>query len=337
MRVIPPPPPVPRLIVVNSRMTLRSPISRCTVSPRNFLSCGSPPIAAWPWTRLSRPIRVGPWMLQCGPMRVPSPISTPGPTRVKAPILTPSPRLADGSTLAVGCTCAADAMSGRDLRAQDLRAGHLPAVHARGAGVQGHVADLAPDRHFQVQPVAGHDHAREPGLVHLDQVGNAPGQVLRPAQVAEDAAGLRDRLDHQHARHHRLPGEVTLEERLVATDVLVAQHPLARLRLDHAVDQQERIAVGQQLPDGVDVHRNRWWCLAHSFPFSMAVTRRASASSWRSRTALRRHSRAGTAGRPEEYSPGSVMLWLTMLIAVTVTLSQMSRCPAAPAAPANMQ
>src|SRR5690554_2908144 len=172
-------------MVVNSRITLRSPISRRTVSPRNFLSCGSPPIAAWPWTTLSRPIVVGPWMLQCGPMRVPSPISTPGPIRVKAPTSTPLPSRADGSTLAVGCTCAAPAMSGPHLRAQDFGAGHFPAVHARGARVQGHVADLAADLHVQVQPVAGHHHVREPRLVHLDQVGDAPGRVFLAAEVAE--------------------------------------------------------------------------------------------------------------------------------------------------------
>src|SRR5690606_30300692 len=170
IRVTPPPPPVPRLMVVNSRMTLRSPISRRTVSPRYFLSCGSPPIAAWPCTTLSRPMRVGPRMLQCGPMRVPSPISTPGPTRVKAPTSTPLPSRTDGSTLAVGCTCAASAMSARDLRAQDFRAGDLLAVDPRGAGVQGHVADLAADLHVQVQAVARHDHVGEARLVHLDQV-----------------------------------------------------------------------------------------------------------------------------------------------------------------------
>src|SRR5690554_4211924 len=176
-------------MVVNSRMTLPSPISSRTGSPPYFLSCGSPPIAAWPWTTLSRPMRVGPWMLQCGPMRVPSPISTPGPVRVNAPMSTPLPSLADGSTTAVGCTWPPACMSGVDLRAQDLGAGDLLAVHARGAGVQGHVADLAADFDFQVQPVAWHHHAREARLVDLHQVRDAAAGILFAAEVAEDAAG----------------------------------------------------------------------------------------------------------------------------------------------------
>src|SRR5690606_39168208 len=320
-------PPVPRLIVVNSRMTLPLPISRRTVSPPYFLSCGSPPIAAWPCTTLSRPMRVGPWMLQCGPMRVPSPISTSGPMMVNAPTLTPLPSRADGSITAVGCTWPPASMSGNHLRAQDLRAGHLPAVHACGAGIQGHVADLAADLHVQVQPVTRDHHAGEPRLVDLDQVGHPAAGVSAgaAAEVAEDAAGLGQRFDHQYPRHHRLRGKVALEEPLDAAHRLVAADALAQLRLDHPVDQQERIAVRQQAPDRGDVHRHRWRCLAHSPSFSNALMRRASVSSWRMRTALRRQSRDGVAGMPEAYSPGSVIEWETMLLAITVTRSQISR------------
>src|SRR5699024_8487178 len=105
----------------------------------------------------------------------------------------------------------------------------------------------------------------------------------------------------------------------------------------HAVDQQERVTVRQQFADAVHVHWNRRWCLAHSFPFSIPATRRESASSCRIRTALRRQSRAGMAGIPEAYSPGSVIECETMLLAITVTLSQISRCPATPTWPASMQ
>lgn len=41
-----PPSPVPRLMVTNSRTVLRSPITSLVRSPLNFLSCGSPPMAA---------------------------------------------------------------------------------------------------------------------------------------------------------------------------------------------------------------------------------------------------------------------------------------------------
>src|SRR5690606_29998119 len=169
MRVTPPPSPVPRLMVVNSRTTLRSPTSRRTGSPRNFLSCGSPPIAAWPWTWLSRPMRVGPSTLQCGPMRVPAPISTPAPMTVKAPMLAPSPMTAAGSTAAVAWIAAA-ATSGIDLGTEDVGAGDLLAIHARHAAIQGHVADLALDRHLDVEAVAGHHHVGEARVVDLHQV-----------------------------------------------------------------------------------------------------------------------------------------------------------------------
>ena len=48
---------------------------------------------------------------------------------------------------------------------------------------------------------------------------------------------------------------MAVEERFVDGDVLVGEHALVRLELDHAVDQQERIAMRQQLLDGGDVER----------------------------------------------------------------------------------
>src|SRR5690606_37520321 len=219
IRVTPPPSPVPRWSVVNSRMTLRSPISSETGSPRNFLSCGSPPRAAWPWTWLPRPSRVGPGRRRCRPGRGPPPISTPAPTTVKAPMLTPSPMRAPGSTIALGWIDAV-AISGRDLRAEDLGAGDLLAVDAGHAGIEGHVADLALDRDLDVQAVAGHHHVREPGVVHLDQV-RQPALVAGTAarELGEHAAGLGHGLDHQHAGHDRAVGEVALEIGLVGGHV----------------------------------------------------------------------------------------------------------------------
>src|SRR5690606_30221592 len=190
MRVIPPPLPVPRLMVVNSRMTLRSPITSSACSPWNFLSCGSPPIAAWPWMRLSRPIRVGPWMLQWAPMLVPSPISTPGPTTVNAPIDTPVPIRADGSTTALARMPAVASTSVLRFRAEDLGAGDLLAVDPGDAIEQGHAADGALERHAQIQPVSRDHHGAELRVVDLDQVEHlaASRAVLR--QLDQQSAGL---------------------------------------------------------------------------------------------------------------------------------------------------
>src|SRR5690606_17875066 len=338
MRVTPPPPPVPRLMVVNSRMTLRSPISSRTGSPAYFLSCGSPPIAACPCTWLSRPIRVGPSTLQCGPMRVPAPISTPGPTMVKAPMATPSPSTAEGSTTAPGWIDAA-AMSGIDLGAEDLGAGDLRAVDRGHAGIQGHVADLAADGHLDVEPVARHHHVREAGVVHLDQVGETLARRGAAAQqLGQQPAGLRHGLDHQHARHHRPFREVALEICLVGGDVLVRQHaPGSLLELDHAVDEQERVAVRQHPADALHADGERQLSGRHVVSLPSACTWRASASSCLNRAALLRQLRASINGVPEAYSPGASIEWVTRVIAWMTTRSQMRRWPTMPAAPPTRQ
>ena len=87
MRVTPSSLVVPRFRVTNSRITLRSPISRRVGSPLYFLSCGAEPTEANWKIWLSAPSRVGPWTTACGPMRVFAPISTPGPITAYAPDL----------------------------------------------------------------------------------------------------------------------------------------------------------------------------------------------------------------------------------------------------------
>ncbi len=49
------------------------------------------------------------------------------------------------------------------------------------------------------------------------------------------------------------PGKVALKERLVDRDVLDADDPLAVLDLDDPIDQQERIAMRQDVQDRADV------------------------------------------------------------------------------------
>src|SRR3546814_20149368 len=98
MRVVPPPPPAPRLMVVNSRITLPSPIPTATRSPLYFLSCGSPPIAAWPWMRLSRPTQLETWKTQHGPTRVPDLTPTSAPMECHPPPPTTPPHPTDTPT-----------------------------------------------------------------------------------------------------------------------------------------------------------------------------------------------------------------------------------------------
>ena len=79
---------VPRLIVHDSRIVLRSPITSRVRSPLYFLSCGASPIEANWKMWLSAPITVGPLMTTCGSMRLPRPISTSSPMSANAPTCT---------------------------------------------------------------------------------------------------------------------------------------------------------------------------------------------------------------------------------------------------------
>ena len=102
IRVTPWPPAVPRLIVQNSRNTLRSPISSRVGSPLYFLSCGSSPIEA-NWNTLhSRPIVVGPLITTCGPTQLPAPMTTSGPITVNGPTSTSAASCALSETMARG-------------------------------------------------------------------------------------------------------------------------------------------------------------------------------------------------------------------------------------------
>src|SRR5690606_22939226 len=140
------------------------------------------------------------------------------------------------------------------------------------------------------------------------------------------------------ARHHRLPGEVAIEEILVGGDVLVGQHARVGLEFHHPVHQQERVAMREQVLDRRYVDRQLDGG-AHSESFGVSIARslRAISSRWRKRAALRRQLRLSIKPVPEEYSPGSRIELLTRLMAVTTTRSQISRCPAMPTAPPIMQ
>src|SRR5690606_11347095 len=157
-------------------------------------------------------------------------------------------------------------------------------------------------------------------------------------ELGEHAAGLGHGLDHQDARHHRHVREVALEVGLVRGHVLVGEHALAvAVELDHAVKQQERIAVRQHPADSIDADGERQLAGGHFFSLSSACTWRASASSCLNRAALLRQLRASISGVPEEYSPGSSIERVTSDIAWMTTRSQMVMWPTMPAPPPTRQ
>src|SRR5258706_9280564 len=166
MRVTPTSCTVPRLMVQNSRMVLRSPISSRVGSSRYFLSCGAPPIELKELMWLSRPIRVTPSITTCEPTLVPGPISTSGPTRQKAPISTSGASFAAGSICAVGWI----ATSAAPLRAQQLRARDFRAVDQGATCKQAHALEHAFLLDFQPQLVARPHGLGKTRLVDLHQV-----------------------------------------------------------------------------------------------------------------------------------------------------------------------
>src|SRR5208283_1049019 len=98
--------------------------------------------------------------------------------------------------------------------------------------------------YFHAKLIAGN---YAPPKAHLVQ----PGQHEQARRVAadfiqrEDRARLRKRFDDQHSRHHGMPRKMTGEVRFVEGDVL-DRYDAALDQLYDSIDEQERIAMGQQ-------------------------------------------------------------------------------------------
>src|SRR5256885_7057725 len=73
-----------------------------------------------------------------------------------------------------------------------------------------------------------------------------PAAVLLLAQH-RDGTGLCERLDDQHAGHHRAPREVPAQVPLVLAHRLPGDGALARAKLEHLVDQEKGLAMRQDL------------------------------------------------------------------------------------------
>ena len=70
-------------------------------------------------------------------------------------------------------------------------------------------------------------------------------------------ADLGHCLDDENAGHHLVSREVALKEPFVRGDVLDADAALSLFELEHAVDKQERVAVGDDLLDLVCFQHQR--------------------------------------------------------------------------------
>ena len=113
-------------------------------------------------------------------------------------------------------------------------------------------APLAQRHDVEREHVARHDRLAELRLVDGHEVDDVRLRV-EPDQVGgEQRPGLGERLDDEHARHHRMAREVAVEVGLVPADELAGDDAV-RADLVDPVDEQERVAVREDPLDGADV------------------------------------------------------------------------------------
>mmetsp|Transcript_53696 Transcript_53696/g.117122 ORF Transcript_53696/g.117122 Transcript_53696/m.117122 type:complete len:218 (-) Transcript_53696:237-890(-) len=147
----------------------------------------------------------------------------------------------------VGDACSLDhgelELSLKHLLSIDVRdALHLDEAEARLEGGE---------LHLHHQRVARHH--RPPPLDRVDAGEEEVALAVRDRLLQRnDPADLRHRLDLQDARHDRTRREVAVEKLLVRSHLLDPNSPLASLKLDHLVDEQEWIAVRQDLLYALD-------------------------------------------------------------------------------------
>jgi len=94
-----------------------------------------------------------------------------------------------------------------------------------------------PECHLELQPIAGKHIATEFGAV--DTAQRDTGGLRRAGAIENQRRReLRQRLDHEHGRHQRRAGEMSLEIIFADRDVLECHEPVARLVFSDRVDQQ---------------------------------------------------------------------------------------------------
>ena len=145
---------------------------------------------------------------------------------------------------------------------------------------------------MQMQLVAGTDRSLEARIVNADKVVNGffVGPVTQGLE-RQDRRGLRQGLENEHAGHHRMvremPGEKGFADRYVLDRVNVRRwHDV-----EHAIDQEHRIAVRQVLQNGANIHGVHAFFSDCNRCFSRKATRSTRASMLRKCAALRSHSR----------------------------------------------
>src|SRR5579875_153925 len=259
--------PLARWMLTYSRITVRSPIVVYETSSSDLRSRDGAPIEANGWIVTSLPIVVCPLTTTCASRRERAPMRTCSPITQNGPISLPGPMTALGWTIAKGwietlrlsrttlfmqdrCVESERTRIFDDREHQLRRTDELP-VDGRVRLDPADILPAAQHADFHHQLVARDDRLAELGLVDPGEVRNL---ALPIAGLEDDRAPqLRHRLDHVDPREERVPREVTAEDRLVRRDVLVTDGPRHRLEFEDPVDENERIAMRQDIHDPPDV------------------------------------------------------------------------------------
>ena len=164
-------------------------------------------------------------------------------------------------------------------------------LHLAAPDRPAHGLDVALEREHVARP---HD-ALEAHVVDAGEEGELAAVLL--LREHGDGAALRERLDHLHARHDRVAGEVA--GAVLLGHGLARDDALARDELDHLVDQEHRVAVRQDASiAALSMDRA---AAASTSPDSspLAQTRcgRGGRSTWRCRPAARSPARSPRTGR----------------------------------------
>ena len=142
---------------------------------------------------------------------------------------------------------------------QQQRLGRARLAHLHVAPEAREPAAPALEPHLEPELVARHDRPPELRLVEADDADLERARVGSGLEQP-DARGLRQRLEDQHTRHHRLVGEVAGEEVLAARHVLGRHQAAARVVLEDAVHEDERVVrrdLADQPPDVAGRHAGR--------------------------------------------------------------------------------
>ena len=123
------------------------------------------------------------------------------------------------------------------------------AVHLAAADRAAHRLDVALER----QRLAGPHDALEAHVVDAREERELA--AVLGLREHGDRAALRERLDHLHAGHDRVAGEVA--GAVLVGHGLARDDALARHELEHLVEQEQRVAVRQDRLDLRPVHRRR--------------------------------------------------------------------------------